>query len=309
MAILSYSAGAPLQGFLSWAQQQGMTPLCQPSLPNVLEILGRKLQWGTYAEAGDTIRYSAFLSSGDAVIDYGGQWADDAGLYKRYSHSLAVSSSTSPARAFGPASAGWYRDAAVSLQSGSITGQTLYVTQELGRTNRGAFAPIAMLAQGWLTSSAPVSDKPTAPPSTATTGGGSGGCCITSMVSEEMFGDTSIAYSYTVAAGQNARIVSINGGLITSGTAGNRLLTLQIDNGVWFTYVASAQAVQGAGIERGYYFAPGSPRYIDLATGTEYAPLPDDLWFDDIVNVTIQMDGVKTGDVLGNWPIVLETRG
>lgn len=309
MAILTFGEITPLQGFYAWAQQAGRPPAVPCPQGDVLEILAARLTRGTYAEAGDTIRYSAFLASGNAVINFGGQWANDAGVYKRYNRTLAVSSAASPARATSPASAGWYRDAAVSLESGTITGQTLYVTQELGRTNTGAFAPIAMLAQGWLTSTAPVSDGPNPPPDAGGGGGGGGGCCITSLVSEEMSGDTSIAYSIVVPTGQNVRIVSINGSLQTSGTAGNRLVTLQIDNGVWYTYVASAQAVQTGGTERNYYYAPDSPRYTDIATGTEYHPLPDNLWFDDVVNVTIQMNNVKPGDLLGNWPIVYETRG
>lgn len=309
MAILTFGDVTPLQGFYAWAQQLGRPPAVPCPQGDVFEILASRFTRGIYAEAGDTIRYSAFLASGDAVINFGGQWANDAGLYKRYNWTLPVSAAASPARATAPASAGWYRDAAVSLQSGTITGQTLYVTQELGRTNGGVFAPIAMLAQGWLTSTAPVSDKPNPPPDVGGSGGGGGGCCLETNYSDAY--DPAIdgtPHTIAVPSGQVGRIMSLTMQLSTGGTAGNRRVGVEIAQQYISGFIYTFPIDQPASTNHNYVLTLGAQTYTDTPTLTHWTALPD-LWFSEDILLYVSSSNPGAGDSFGNIYIGYQLKG
>lgn len=307
MAVITFAAGAPLSGFWNWAAQQNMLPLCQPSAGGSLELLAKKLTWGTYAEAGDSVRFSAFLASGSAVIDYGGQWMDDAGIYKRYNQTLSVTSAASPVRVTQPASPGWYRDAAVSLQTAGITGQTLYVTHELGRTNGGGFAPIAMLAQGWLSSTAPVGNQN--PPPADGGGGGGGGCCITDHAFAAGIGLQSASVTIPVAAGTNIRITSIIGTLTTSAVAGARYINATVSgSGDLSGFNVFATNVQAPGTVQGYQWLSGVERSVSPLTNQEILPLPENTWFSNEVTVQLQQTNPDAGDDWGTPLVGYEIR-
>lgn len=295
MAILTYSAGAPLQGFYAWAQEHGVPPAVPCPTGDLYTLLSQRLTRGTYAEAGDVVRYSAFLASGDAVMNFGGQWANDAGVYKRYSQSLAVSAGSSPARVTAPASAGWYRDAAVSLETGGITGQTLYVTQELGRTNGGAFAPIAMLAQGWLTSAAPVSDGPNSPPDVGGGGGSGGGCCIGTLF-DDVWDPDADTMTIPVPAGAAGRVVYVSSRLVASGVAADRVQTLELLPASGFGFVDVGLVPVTAGQSKGFAWQAGGPTFTHPQTGDYYRGLPENLWFDSDFVVQISHSHKQAGD-------------
>lgn len=308
MAILTFSEGAVLGGVQSWLQYRGIQAVCQPQEQFDLRALAQWLTPGVKAQAGDSVRYSAFLASGSAVIDYGGQWMNEQGTYGRYNRTLTVTSDASPVRTIQPANAGWYRDAAVSLQTAAITGQTLYVTQELGRTNGGSFVPYAMLAQGWLTSTAPVSSTTQPPPDG--NGGGSGrGCCLTESVFFIADGTTSIAPALTIPAGKQARFTFIDDSLVTNAAIASRLVFLSIQDSTNSGFYIEASSAQPAATSKLYSFQVGGERRDLSASGVEYIPLPTDVWFRGTVFFDLGMSNPQPGD---NWltaQITYELRG
>lgn len=309
MAVITYTQEAVLGAYQTWLMEQGVQA-CLDRIVKPQDPPGCANIPGTvYAQAGSSIRYTVQTTLTQATVFFSGSFQPDSGGWNNVSQTVIGTVAGGADQVIRPATPGCYRTMVATVGEAVVGGAEVYVLAELGRTDNGQFVPYALLLSGYIRSNEPIDMGPGPGTKNPPTSSGGGGCCITSLVSDEMFGDTSIAYNFTVPAGKNARIVSINGSLQTSGTAGNRLVTLQINNGIWFMYVASAQSVQTANTERGYYFAPGSPRYVDVVTGQEYAPLPENLWFDATVNVVIQMTGVKTGDLLGNWPIVYELRG
>lgn len=300
MAVISFAANAPLSGFWAWAAAQNMLPLCQPSGGNSLDLLAKKLTWGTYAEAGDSVRFSAFLASGSAVIDYGGQWMDDAGVYQRYNRTLSVTAAASPVRSIIPASPGWYRDAAISLQTAGIAGQTLYVTQELGRTNGGSFAPIAMLAQGGLTSTAPVVG--------GGGGGGGGGCCAGggSLITTPGFvnaeGFDFVIQVIPIPAGKQLRLTEVRGTYNIGALVlplRRVFLAISMNSGPFYEIYASAD--QPMSSAREYTWLLGAERGTVPGTDDEIMPLPPDLW--GSTSITVVADAVnRSGSE--NWGTV-----
>ena len=308
MAILTFAPSAPLSGFESYLMQRGMEATCHPLGQADLQLLAQRLHPGVYAEAGDSVRFSAFLTSGSAVIDYGGQWQNEKGIYSRYNHTINISSGASPVRATRAASAGWYRDAVASLQTAGITGQTLYITQELGRQNAGAFAPFAMLAQGWLTSQSPVSSN--APP--LPDGGGAsagGGCCLETIVNSNWDPDTVNPKTFTVAAGTNARLVYLEFGYTTSATVGDRFIYLQVAPTTGQGFEVFSLIAQPASTSYSYTFQAGGPTFSDVAGDGYFWGIPEGLWFSGDIEITIQAAGVKAGDLYSLTTASFATRG
>lgn len=308
MPILTFSPNAVLGGFSSWLQYQGLQAACQPQDQFDLRALAQWLTPGVKAQAGDGVRYSAFLTSGSVAIDYGGQWMNEKGIYSRYNRTLNVTSASSPVRSIQPANVGWYRDAAVSLQTAAITGQTLYVTQELGRTNGGSFVPYAMLAQGWLTSTAPVSGTTQPPPD----GGGApgGGCCVTTQTLVEMStGGTSSSVVLPAVAGKQIRLLYVIATLATAVGGANRLPYLLFFSASGASYQVFATTPQLPLTSRGYTYQAGGERYTPAGANGDFLPLPAETWLSGAVTVGLQHGNVTAGDNYISAILVYETRG
>lgn len=308
MGIFTFSEGAVLGGVQSWLQYQGLQAVCQPQEQFDLRALAQWLTPGVKAQAGDSVRYSAFLASGSAVIDYGGQWMNEKGVYSRYNRTLNVTSGASPVRTIQPANAGWYRDAAVSLQTAAITGQTLYVTQELGRTNGGSFVPYAMLAQGWLTSTAPVSSTTQPPPD----GGGlsGGGCCVTTQIFTGMpTGGNSSFVVLPEVTGKQIRLLVLITTLATAAGGANRLAQLSVTSASGGFYQVFATTPQPPSTSHGYQYQAGGERYVETISGTDFLPLPADTWLSGAVTVVLQHANLAVADSYNSAVLTYETRG
>lgn len=306
MAILTFAPSAPLSGFESYLVQRGMEVVCAPQGQIDLHLLAQRLQPGTYAEAGDSVRFSAFLTSGSAVIDYGGQWQNEKGIYSRYNHTLSITAAGSPVRATRAASAGWYRDAAASLQTAGITGQTLYITQELGRMNAGAFAPFAMLAQGWLTSQGPVSNIVPPPIPDGGGGAGGGGCCIPTLIEDLWDPDSDNPHTHTPAATGASRLIYLAYSFTTSAVAGNRRQYLALTPTTGYGAEIYVQVDQPAATTYGYLFMAGGISQDDTTANLYTRPLPEDLYINGDYLVAIQRSNPKAGDT---WSFAAGTFG
>jgi len=296
MAILTFAPSAPLSGFESYLMQRGMEATCAPQNTLALEQLAQRLHPGVWAEAGDSVRFSAFLASGSAVIDYGGQWQNEKGIYSRYNHTINISSGSSPVRATRAASAGWYRDAVASLQTAGITGQTLYITQELGRQNAGAFAPFAMLAQGWLTSTAPVSSGGPPLPDGGGSGAGGSGCCIGTLVEDFFNPNTENPQIHVGPVGGASRLVYLSYNYTTSAIAGNRRQYLALGKAIELAAEIFVLVDQPASTTYGYVFIAGGQSQDDVANNQYIRPLPENLFIDGSYYLTVQASNSKAGD-------------
>jgi hypothetical protein len=309
MAIINYTQEAVLGAYQQWLMQQG-AQACLERINRGQDALScANVPGAIVAQAGSQIRYTVLTTLSSATVTFSGQFQTESGMWQNVNETVVGTSAGGVDRVLRPATAGCYRTFVASVGTATVAGSEVYVLAELGRTNNGVFQPYAILTSGYVRTNEPIDMTPGPGTRNPPSSGTGGGCCLETIYSDSWDPDSLNPYTWTPASGANAKMVYLNFTHTTSGTAGNRYIYLNVGTFSGYGFEVSSTIAQPASTSYDYTFQAGGETYQNAATARNFFGIPADLWFDDVIYITIQANGVKAGDVYSFTEITMAEKG
>lgn len=311
MAVVEYSQQAPLSGFYSWLQAQGLQScLVQGQRGTTLPQPQPSLPAGAYAQAGSLIRYSVLTTLSSVTVYFRGQFQTETGQWQNVGQVVVGTSAGGIDRSILPATAGWYSNMVATVDTAVVANQECYVLVELGRIDNGVFLPYAVLLSGYITTNFPIDSQAGPQQQNPAAGGstGGGGCCMTTLF-DDVFDPDDGVYTVVVPSGANGRLIQTQGTLTCDANVANRTVNLQLNPASGFGWQDTNQNLQTATQTKGYLWQVESSIYTDIGTGTFVRGLPSSLWFSGNFTVEVRANNIQAGDDFSTWDITYEIKG
>lgn len=282
---------ADRMALLSLYFKQGLLPppgVQQPETPQVpVGLYDKATTEGQLLEQDDFFRFRAFSTAENVAVSFYGRILRKDGSVTPFSHVLNTATAATVFSVTPQAGEGILLGAAASVPIDSIAQGAVSAVGEIGRRISGAFVPHTLLFSGQLDDFTPLSSQITPPTPTL------------QRATYQFANDLTVRaipwiYTVTPNPGRRFRFTRIQAAYAMSAVAGTRIPLIYFRNNgnsfiTLFTPLSRTAGQVGA-IEGSLSGGGG------IVSNVGFAPLPQDVYFYDPIDVTFDADNRQAGD-------------